>query len=202
MSQPSAASRALRDTRVVLLFSSRAHHDSQPSLALRPRMPSTSAGRRSGLLAPSYECTRRHGRQNGSASYGRRSHTLTIMSQGPSCPLSLGIVSALPVRWRLLHLIQSWPANFRPYTYWHLVILSCPISQHLASIFVFLAVFMRIRQRLLDPRALVWISAGVFMTGYISWELLEYGTVSREARRTFRASLHTLSRQTAHERMK
>ncbi|PIL31975.1 hypothetical protein GSI_06679 [Ganoderma sinense ZZ0214-1] len=77
--------------------------------------------------------------------------------------------------------------NFQPYTYWHLVILSCPISQHLASIFVFLAIFMRLRQRLLDPRALVWISAGVFLTGYTIWELLERGRVGKAARTTNRA---------------
>ncbi|KAM5536175.1 hypothetical protein V8D89_010074 [Ganoderma adspersum] len=77
--------------------------------------------------------------------------------------------------------------NFQPYTYWHLVILSCPISQHLASIFAFLAIFMRLRQRLLDPRALVWISTGVFLTGYIIWELLERGRVDKTVRATNRA---------------
>ncbi|KAI0735178.1 phosphatidylinositol N-acetylglucosaminyltransferase [Earliella scabrosa] len=77
--------------------------------------------------------------------------------------------------------------NFRPYTYWHLVVLSCPISQHLASIFIFLAVFMRLRQRLLDPRALVWISAGVFLTGYIIWELLECSRADNGVRYTNRA---------------
>ncbi|KAI0724545.1 phosphatidylinositol N-acetylglucosaminyltransferase [Cerioporus squamosus] len=77
--------------------------------------------------------------------------------------------------------------NFRPYTYRHLVILSCPISQHLASIFVFLAVFMRLQQRLLDPRALVWISIGVFLAGYIAWELLECSSADSQTRYTNRA---------------
>ncbi|KAI1797863.1 phosphatidylinositol N-acetylglucosaminyltransferase [Ganoderma leucocontextum] len=77
--------------------------------------------------------------------------------------------------------------NFQPYTYRHLVILSCPISQHLASIFVFLAIFMRLRQRLLDPRALVWMSAGVFLTGYLIWELLDCDSVDKAARATNRA---------------
>ncbi|KAI0756999.1 phosphatidylinositol N-acetylglucosaminyltransferase [Daedaleopsis nitida] len=77
--------------------------------------------------------------------------------------------------------------NFQPYTYWHLVVLSCPISQHLASIFIFLAVFMRLRQRVLDPRALVWISSGVFLTGYIIWELLECGRMDHKVRHTNRA---------------
>ncbi|KAI0361638.1 phosphatidylinositol N-acetylglucosaminyltransferase [Trametes cingulata] len=77
--------------------------------------------------------------------------------------------------------------NFKPYTYWHLVVLSCPISQHLASIFVFLAVFMRLQQHLLDPRALVWISAGVFIAGYMVWEILDFTTVDKVARYTNRA---------------
>ncbi|KAH9849770.1 phosphatidylinositol N-acetylglucosaminyltransferase [Lenzites betulinus] len=77
--------------------------------------------------------------------------------------------------------------NFTPYTYGHLVVLSCPISQHLASIFVFLAVFMRLRQKLLDPRALVWISAGVFMTGYVTWEILNCARADSTARNINRA---------------
>lgn len=77
---------------------------------------------------------------------------------------------------------QFLPANFTPYTYGHLVVLSCPISQHLASIFVFLAVFMRLRQKLLDPRALVWISAGVFITGYMTWEILNCARADSAAR--------------------
>ncbi|OSD03446.1 phosphatidylinositol N-acetylglucosaminyltransferase [Trametes coccinea BRFM310] len=77
--------------------------------------------------------------------------------------------------------------NFKPYTYWQLVILSCSISQHLASIYVFLAVFMGLRQRLLDPRALVWISVGVFFTGYAIWEILERGRADSTVRTTNRA---------------
>ncbi|KAI0365238.1 phosphatidylinositol N-acetylglucosaminyltransferase [Pilatotrama ljubarskyi] len=77
--------------------------------------------------------------------------------------------------------------NFKPYTYWHLVVLSCPISQHLASIFIFLAVFMRLSQHLLDPRALVWISAGVFLAGYMVWEILDCTSADNVARYTDRA---------------
>ena len=43
---------------------------------------------------------------------------------------------------------------------------------------------MRLRQRVLDPRALVWISSGVFLTGYIIWELLECGRVDHKVRQT------------------
>ncbi|KAI0669911.1 phosphatidylinositol N-acetylglucosaminyltransferase [Trametes maxima] len=77
--------------------------------------------------------------------------------------------------------------NFKPYTYWHLVVLSCPISQHLASIFVFLAVFMRLQQRWLDPRALVWISGGVFLAGYMAWEILDCAQPDNAVRNTNRA---------------
>ena len=42
---------------------------------------------------------------------------------------------------------------------------------------------------MLDPRALVWISAGVFFAGYIVWELLEC-SLDREARNTNRAFTH------------
>ncbi|OBZ79790.1 Phosphatidylinositol N-acetylglucosaminyltransferase GPI2 subunit [Grifola frondosa] len=63
--------------------------------------------------------------------------------------------------------------NFKPYTYWHLVLLSFATSQHLASIFVFLAIFVRLRERLLDPRVLVWASVVVFLAGYVVWEVLD-----------------------------
>lgn len=62
----------------------------------------------------------------------------------------------------------------------------------MASIFIFLAVFMRLQQRFLDPRALVWISAGVFLTGYMIWELLECTSVDHETRSTNRSCLPLL----------
>ncbi|KAJ7103514.1 phosphatidylinositol N-acetylglucosaminyltransferase subunit C [Mycena belliarum] len=64
-------------------------------------------------------------------------------------------------------------ANFRPYTYWPLVCLSCAITQHLATIFIFVSVFVRLKEKHLDPRILVWISVGCFCTGYLCWELLD-----------------------------
>ncbi|KAH9946630.1 phosphatidylinositol N-acetylglucosaminyltransferase [Amylocystis lapponica] len=62
--------------------------------------------------------------------------------------------------------------NFKPYTYWYLVLASCSINQHLATIFTFLAVFVRLKERYLDARVLVWISIGGFIVGYTIWELL------------------------------
>ncbi|KDR85008.1 hypothetical protein GALMADRAFT_233565 [Galerina marginata CBS 339.88] len=62
--------------------------------------------------------------------------------------------------------------NFRPYTYWALVILSCSITQHLAIIFIFLAVFVRLKEQALDPRTLVCLSVFCFFVGYFTWNAL------------------------------
>ncbi len=43
---------------------------------------------------------------------------------------------------------------------------------------------MRLQQRLLDPRVLVWISVGVFMAGYLAWELLECSRADSQTRYT------------------
>lgn len=64
-------------------------------------------------------------------------------------------------------------SNFTPYTYSYLVISSCAISQHLATIFTFLAIFIRLDEGCLDARVLVWASIGGFVLGYALWELLD-----------------------------
>ncbi|THH16996.1 hypothetical protein EW146_g3734 [Bondarzewia mesenterica] len=64
--------------------------------------------------------------------------------------------------------------NFRPYTYWPLVLGSCAITQHLSAIFIFIVVFVRLLDHTLDPRLLVVISATMFLMGYAVWELLDY----------------------------
>jgi phosphatidylinositol N-acetylglucosaminyltransferase subunit C len=63
--------------------------------------------------------------------------------------------------------------NFHPYTYWHLVSLSLSITQHLATIFIFISVFVRLKERTLDPRLLVWIASTCFILGYVTWEVLD-----------------------------
>ncbi|KAI0936332.1 hypothetical protein AcV5_004499 [Taiwanofungus camphoratus] len=71
-------------------------------------------------------------------------------------------------------------SNFKAYTYWYLVIASCAISQHLATIFTFLAIFVHLNERRLDPRILVWASVGGFVVGFLVWELLDcQSTISR-----------------------
>jgi len=62
--------------------------------------------------------------------------------------------------------------NFRPYTYWSLVVLSCSITQHLATIFIFLSVFVRLKENILDPRSLVWLTVILFFIGYATWNTL------------------------------
>jgi len=64
-------------------------------------------------------------------------------------------------------------ANFRPYTYWPLVVLACAITQHIAVIFIFLAIFVRLKEQLLDPRTLVFVSVLCFFGGYAGWNILD-----------------------------
>ncbi|KAI0793489.1 phosphatidylinositol N-acetylglucosaminyltransferase [Abortiporus biennis] len=64
-------------------------------------------------------------------------------------------------------------ANYRPHTYWALVCASYPVTQHLASVFNFLAVFILLRKRNLDPRLLVWLSVLAFLLGYLTLEVLD-----------------------------
>ncbi|KZT74637.1 phosphatidylinositol N-acetylglucosaminyltransferase [Daedalea quercina L-15889] len=63
-------------------------------------------------------------------------------------------------------------ANFRPYTYWYLVRSSFAITQHLATVVVFVSIFVHLNERRLDPRALVWASIGAFLGGWSVWEVL------------------------------
>lgn len=51
---------------------------------------------------------------------------------------------------------------------------SCTISLHLSVIFVFLAIFVRLKERTLDPRLLVWISIVSFICFYTLWETIEH----------------------------
>jgi phosphatidylinositol glycan class C protein len=78
-------------------------------------------------------------------------------------------------------------ANFRPYTYWPLVVASWAVTQHLSTIFIFLAIFVRLKERWLDPRILVWASLACFVTGYIVWELLDSSDGDNERRRVDRS---------------
>ncbi|KAL1738292.1 phosphatidylinositol N-acetylglucosaminyltransferase subunit C [Schizophyllum fasciatum] len=41
--------------------------------------------------------------------------------------------------------------NFRPYNYWQVVFLSFAITQHLASIAVFVSIFTMLKDHVLDP---------------------------------------------------
>ncbi|KAL9716230.1 glycosylphosphatidylinositol anchor biosynthesis [Leucoagaricus gongylophorus] len=63
--------------------------------------------------------------------------------------------------------------NFKPYTYCSLVLLTCAITQHASSIFIFLCIFLKLREGSLNPRGLLWVSIGVFCLGYSCCSLLE-----------------------------
>lgn len=74
--------------------------------------------------------------------------------------------------------------------------LSCPITQHVSTIFIFLATFVRVKQRLLDPRILVWISVVAFAVGYIVWEATDIylaRVLNRQRQRTSRTFMVTVS---------
>ncbi|KZT30395.1 phosphatidylinositol N-acetylglucosaminyltransferase [Neolentinus lepideus HHB14362 ss-1] len=78
-------------------------------------------------------------------------------------------------------------ANFRPYSYLSLVLTSGAIVQQLATIFIFLAIFVNLKERILDPRILVWLSIAAFILGHTIWERLDLYRSDTHARRTDRA---------------
>ena len=86
------------------------------------------------------------------------------------------------------------PANFQPFSYWKLVSLCYPIAQHICTIFIFLATFVRIKERMLDPRLLVWVSTFAFAVGYLVWQVVEiklankFRQVRKPTNRAFRDS--------------
>ncbi|KAF9056186.1 phosphatidylinositol N-acetylglucosaminyltransferase subunit C [Panaeolus papilionaceus] len=83
--------------------------------------------------------------------------------------------------------------NLRRYSYWPLVVLSCSITQHLANIFIFLSVFVRLKEESLDPRSLVCISTLLFCIGYTAWVVLNANEASGKTAvnhlKTFKSSI-------------
>ncbi|KAF8591843.1 phosphatidylinositol N-acetylglucosaminyltransferase [Ramaria rubella] len=64
--------------------------------------------------------------------------------------------------------------NFQPYTYGPIVLASCMITQHVSTIFIFLAIFARLHSGSLDPRLLVGVAVCFYIVGYILWEIIEF----------------------------
>ena len=139
-----------------------------------PLIPSYSS-HRTGCSRP-HECQTRNGRK----SCGRGSSSLTTMSRLPSSRLSEGTVCGprLGISYLPGTNVTS-PANFRPYSYGELVSLCYPIAQHICTIFIFLATFVRIKERMLDPRLLVWASIFAFALGYVVWQAVEVQLASK-----------------------
>jgi hypothetical protein len=49
---------------------------------------------------------------------------------------------------------------------------------------------MRLKERVIDPRALIWVSVGCFVVGYIAWEVLD-PPMGQEDRRSQSLSLRS-----------
>ncbi|KAH8830582.1 phosphatidylinositol N-acetylglucosaminyltransferase [Flagelloscypha sp. PMI_526] len=71
-------------------------------------------------------------------------------------------------------------ANFVPYTYSDLLLASTGLTQHLSATFVFVTIFIRLKNEELDPRVLLWGSIALFVGGYAVWELLLSRTATAE----------------------
>ena len=144
---------------------------SAPSISLHPPVLIPTLISLVGCSRP-HECQARNGRK----SFGRGNHFLTTMSHLSSSHLSEGTVCRprpYHPRTNLPLSKKKKPANFKPYSYWQLVSLCYPIAQHICAIFIFLATFLRIKERMLDPRLLVWASIFLFVLGYIVWQAIE-----------------------------
>jgi len=102
---------------------------------------------------------------------------------------------------------QAYPDNYIPpdflsslkknrayHVFWSLVSLSCAVTQHLATICIFISVFVHLKEQLLDPRILIWLSAGCFVSGYTLWVLLDQTQAAFNERingflKTFKSSI-------------
>lgn len=73
-----------------------------------------------------------------------------------------------------IHILIAPKANFTPYTYAPLVLASTSVCQHVANIFIFLSVFLRLKENTSNPRLIVWLAILLFFIGYVSWEVIHY----------------------------
>ncbi|KAF8509822.1 phosphatidylinositol N-acetylglucosaminyltransferase [Gautieria morchelliformis] len=63
--------------------------------------------------------------------------------------------------------------NFQPYSYAPVVLASCNITQHISTIFIFIAVFAHLHDGSLDPRLLVGVAVCCHVLGYTVREIVE-----------------------------
>ncbi|KAF8560371.1 phosphatidylinositol N-acetylglucosaminyltransferase [Imleria badia] len=82
--------------------------------------------------------------------------------------------------------------NFTPYSYWPLVFMCCAITQHLGTVFVFLAIFVRLKERSIDARVLLWMSVTCSVLGYGIWEILHSSNPRPNRSKAFKSSLLVL----------
>ncbi|KAG8862268.1 hypothetical protein FRB96_001847 [Tulasnella sp. 330] len=85
--------------------------------------------------------------------------------------------------------------NVRSYAYLPLVISACAVTQHLSTIFFFVAVFIRLNVNMtkdegdlgpLDPQSLAWSAIAAYPFGFMLWEALEWRVIERDDRKKFR----------------
>lgn len=50
--------------------------------------------------------------------------------------------------------------------------MCCAITQHVGTVFIFLAIFVRLKERSIDARVLLWMSVTCSVLGYGIWEVL------------------------------
>jgi phosphatidylinositol glycan class C protein len=55
-----------------------------------------------------------------------------------------------------------------------LITKTLPITQHASMLFLFIAMFILLREEVLDPRFLVWGCIIAFLAGCVAWEGIYY----------------------------
>ncbi|KAG9009794.1 hypothetical protein FRB94_013592 [Tulasnella sp. JGI-2019a] len=86
--------------------------------------------------------------------------------------------------------------NVRSYAYLPLVLSACAVTQHLSTIFFFVAVFIQLNidsskeltfgMSQLDPRMLAWTSIAAYPFGFVLWEAMEWRVIQNGDRKKIR----------------
>ncbi|TFK77082.1 phosphatidylinositol N-acetylglucosaminyltransferase [Pluteus cervinus] len=73
--------------------------------------------------------------------------------------------------------------NFRPYSYWPLVLLTFAVTQQLATIFLFLGIFVWLKDQRLDPRTSLFFSILCYASGYAVWLVASWVRVTSDTQK-------------------
>lgn len=129
--------------------------------------------------------------------FGRNNLFQTTTSPRPSCLPSNATVSGLPhIAITLLNkgsrLCDRAVANVRSYAYLPLVLSAYAVTQHLSTIFFFVAIFVQLNSHpsedqdhlvQWDPRILAWSAIVAYPFGFMLWEALEWRVIERDDRK-------------------